>query len=60
LRNIVELIQNYISKYIQTKKKHLDFILVYRSWQAFVRYLQEQIFDLKQIQDRSSPIYAQV
>ena len=30
------------------------------SWQSFVRYLQEQVFDLKQMQDRSSPIYSQV
>ena len=30
------------------------------SWRAFVQYLKEQIFDLKQIQDRSSPVYAQV
>lgn len=33
---------------------------LYSSWQAFVQYLKEQVFDLKQIQDHSSPIYSQV
>ncbi|CAF1583495.1 unnamed protein product [Rotaria sp. Silwood1] len=28
-------------------------------WRMFVQYLQEQIFDIKQIQDRSSPVYTQ-
>jgi len=29
-------------------------------WEAFMQYLKEQVLDLKDVQDRSSPIYKQV
>jgi len=43
----------------QVLEKHCRAHSKLYDWKSFVRYLQEQIFDLKQIQDRSSPIYAQ-
>ncbi|CAF1276812.1 unnamed protein product [Rotaria magnacalcarata] len=46
------LIYQILEKHCRTTSKLYD-------WRAFVRYLQEQIFDIKQIQDRSSPVYQQ-
>ncbi|CAF3667299.1 unnamed protein product [Rotaria sordida] len=46
------LIYQILEKHCRVSPKLYD-------WKSFVRYLQEQIFDIKQIQDRSSPVYAQ-
>lgn len=29
-------------------------------WEAFLQYLKQQILDVREVQDRSSPIYTQV
>lgn len=63
LRNTAKLIRSFIGTNVWKKSKH-TFEIINRffsiSWQSFVRYLQEQIFDLKQVEDRSSPVYTKV
>jgi len=43
----------------QILEKHCRAYSTLYNWQSFVQYLKDQIFDLKEMRDRSSPIYSQ-
>ncbi|CAF2421699.1 unnamed protein product [Rotaria sp. Silwood2] len=43
----------------QILEKHCRAYLRLYKWEAFFQYLKEQILDIKEVQDRSSPMYTQ-
>ncbi|CAF0832311.1 unnamed protein product [Rotaria sp. Silwood1] len=43
----------------QILEKHCRAYLRLYKWEAFFQYLKEQILDIKEVQDRSSPIYTE-